>query len=138
MRKKQWCLKYVLPHLNLHQLAEKSDLEQTYRVFFNEPICILFGINLFTENLVSAIRLFKWLLISLNTEKLRSASAYVAGRVHPITSKIIKFEEDSGSADTKEFIKVSGKSALSDRLEHTLDHLDASLSNDLEVGRLSL
>jgi len=43
------------------------------------------------ENLVSAIQLLKWLLVSLNREKLRSASADLAGRVHPDASKMIMF-----------------------------------------------
>ncbi|KAK2149188.1 hypothetical protein LSH36_463g04007 [Paralvinella palmiformis] len=43
------------------------------------------------ENLVSAIRLLIWLLISLNTEKLRSASADVTGRVLANTSKFLMF-----------------------------------------------
>ena len=84
-----------------------------------------------------AIQLLKWLLISLNTEKLRSASADVARRVHPNTSKILMFGKESGSADTKDFIKVLAKSALPDCLEHTLNHLDTSLSNDLRVSRSS-
>jgi hypothetical protein len=63
-------------------------------------------INVKAENLVSAIRLLKWLLISLNTEKLSSASADMAGRVHPNISKILMFENQSGSANTKDFIKV--------------------------------
>ena len=40
--------KILLPHVNLHQLVEKAGLEQMYRVFFNEPICNLFGIDVFT------------------------------------------------------------------------------------------
>jgi len=59
---------------------------------------------------VSAIRLLKWFLIGLNTEKLQSASADVAGRVHPNTSKILMLGKESGYADTKDFIKVSGNS----------------------------
>jgi len=45
---------------------------------------------------VSAIHLLKWLLISLNTEKLCSASADVASRVHPNTSQIIMFGKEPG------------------------------------------
>ena len=41
------------------------------------------------------------------------------------------------SADNKDFIKVPGKSALSDCLNHILNHLDTSLSNDLGVGMSS-
>ena len=67
---------------------------------------------------MSAIQLLEWLLISLNTEKLRSASADVASRVHPNTSQIIMFGKEAESADTKDFIKVSGKSSLSDCLDH--------------------
>jgi len=62
------------------------------------------------ENRVSAIQVLGWLLISLNTEKLRSASADVTGRVHVNTSKIIIFGKEFVSADTKDFIEVSGKS----------------------------
>jgi len=48
MKKKQWCLKYLLPHVNLHQLVEKAALEHTSSVFFNELICNLFGIDVLT------------------------------------------------------------------------------------------
>jgi len=75
---------------------------------------------------VSAIQPFKWLLISLNTEKLRSVSTDVTGRVRANTSKIQMFGKESGSADTKDFIKVSSKLALSDCLDHILNHLDIS------------
>ena len=78
---------------------------------------------------MSAIKLLKWLLISLNTEKLRSASADVTCRVYANTRNILMFG--------KNFIVVSGKSALSDCLDHILKHLDTSLSNDLRVGRSS-
>ena len=67
-------------------------------------------IRVLLENLVSVIQLLKWLLINLNTEKLRSVSADVAGKVHHNTSKILMFGEISGSADTEDFIKISGKS----------------------------
>jgi len=83
---------------------------------------------------VSAIQLLKWLLISLNIEKLRSASADVANRVHPNISKILMFGKGPGSADTKDFIKVSSKSVMSDCLDHILNHLDTSLSNYLGAG----
>ena len=63
--------------------------------------------------------------------------ADVAGRIYPNTSKILMLEKISGSVYTKDFIKVSGKSTLSDCLEHILKHLDTSLSNDLGVGRSS-
>ena len=86
---------------------------------------------------MSAIQLLKWLLISLNTEELRSSLEDVASRVHHNISKILMFGKESGSADTKDFIKVSGKSALSDCLDHILNHLDTSLSNYLGVGRSS-
>ena len=76
-------------------------------------------------------------LIGLNTKKLCSASADVASKEHPNTSNIIMFGKESGSADTKDFIKVSGKSALSDCLNHILNHLDTSLSNDLGVSKSS-
>jgi len=39
--------------------------------------------------------------------------------------------------DTKHLIKISHKSALSDSLDHILNHLDTSLSNDLGVSRSS-
>ena len=78
---------------------------------------------------MSAIQVFKWLQISLNTEKLRSA-----GSVHPGISKIIMFGRESGSVYTKDFIKVSSKSALSDCLQNILNHLNTSLSNDLGVS----
>jgi len=77
-----------------------------------------------SENLVSAIQLLKWLLISFNTNKLRSASADVASRVHPNTSKFLMFGKKSGSADTKDFIKTSDISALSGCRNHILHHLD--------------
>ena len=48
MTKEQRCLIYVLPHVNLDQLVEKDDLEKTSMVFFNEPICNYFGIDVFT------------------------------------------------------------------------------------------
>ena len=86
---------------------------------------------------MSAIQLLKWLLNSLNTDKLCSASADVASRVHANTSKIRMFGKESGSPDTKDFIKVSGKSTLSEWLDHILNHLDTSLSNDLGVSRSS-
>jgi len=73
---------------------------------------------------VSAIRLLKWLLISLNIKKLLCASANVTARVYASTSKIIMFGKESGSADTKDFIKVSVKSALSDYMDHIFNHLD--------------
>jgi len=63
---------------------------------------------------MSRQKILEWLLISLNAEKLRSASADEASRAHPNISKIPMFRKESGSADTKDFIKVSGKSALSD------------------------
>jgi len=47
------------------------------------------------------------------------------------------FRKESGSENTKDFIKVPGKSALSESLDHSLKHLDTSLSNDLEVTRSS-
>jgi len=49
-------------------------------------LCIF--INVQAENLVSAIRLIKSFLISLNTEKLRSASADEAAGVPSNTRKI--------------------------------------------------
>ena len=86
---------------------------------------------------MSAIQLLKWLLISLNAKNLRSASADVANRVHPNTSKIIMFGKESGFKDTKDSIKVSAKSARSECLDHILNHLDSLLSNDLGVSRSS-
>ena len=47
------------------------------------------------------------------------------------------FGKETEPADTKDFIKVSGKSGLSDCLDHTLNHLDTSLYNDLGVDRSS-
>ncbi|KAK2151148.1 hypothetical protein LSH36_374g01009 [Paralvinella palmiformis] len=47
---------------------------------------------------------------NLNTEKLRSASGDVAARVHPNASNTLMFGNESGSADSKEVIKVSGPS----------------------------
>ena len=85
----------------------------------------------------NAIELIKWLLISLNTEKLRSASADVASRVHPNTSKILIFGKESGSSDTKDFIKVSSKLVLSHCLDQIMNHLDTLLFKDLEVSRSS-
>jgi len=67
---------------------------------------------------VSAIQLIKWLLISPKAGKLRSASADMVSRVHPNTIKM--FGKESGSPNTKDFIKVSGKSALSDCFDHIL------------------
>ena len=90
---------------------------------------------------MSAIQVLKLLFISLNTEKLRSASPDVTGRVHANTGKIIIFGKESGSADTKDFIKVSGKSALSDCLDQILNHLDTSLSYamiQIALGEASL
>jgi len=72
---------------------------------------------------VSAIPLLKWILISPNTEKLPPGSADMACRVHPNTSKFLMFGKESGSADTKDFIKVSGKSALSDCLDQILNRI---------------
>jgi len=43
------------------------------------------------------------------------------------------FGKKSGSTDTKDFIKVSGKSILSDCLDHIWNNLDTSLSNDLGI-----
>jgi len=86
---------------------------------------------------VSANRLLKWLLISLNKEKLCSAFVDVTGSVHANISKIIMSGKESGSADTKDFIKVSGKSALSYCLDHIFNHLDTSLSNNVGVSRSS-
>ena len=74
---------------------------------------------------MSVIRFLKWLLVSLNTEKLGTDSADVAN-----IRKIVMFGKESGSADTTNFMKVSGKSALSDCLDHILNYLDTSLSND--------
>jgi len=71
---------------------------------------------------VSAIRLLKWLLVSLNTDKLRSTSAGVASRVYPNTSKILMFGKESGSADSMDFIKVLGKWALLECLDNLLNH----------------
>ena len=45
------------------------------------------------------------------------------------TSKIMVFGKESGSTDSSDFLKVPGKSALSDYLDHILNHLDTSLSN---------
>jgi len=84
-----------------------------------------------------AIQLLKWILISLTTEKLLSVSTDVAGRVHPNTRKSIMFGKESGSADTNDFIKVSGKSALPDCLDQILNQLDTSLYNNLGVNRWS-
>jgi len=86
---------------------------------------------------MSAIQILKWLLISLNAENQRSASADGVSRVHHNTSKIPMFGKEYGSADTKDFIKVSGKSVQSDCLGHILNHLDTSLSNDFGVSRSS-
>ena len=58
-------------------------------------------------------------------------------RVNPNTSKTIMFGKQSGAAGAKDFIKVSGKSALSDCLDNILNHLDTSLSNALGVGMSS-
>ena len=74
-------------------------------VFWNRSVyCNIFSL---------VLRLLKWPLISLNTKKLSFASAAVAGRVHPNTSKFLMSGKISGSGDTNDFIKVSGKSALS-------------------------
>ena len=113
---------------------------------FTSVICNLFGIDVFTvmyfhypnvklENLVSDIRLLKWLLVSLNTERLHSASTDMASRVHTNTSKILMFGQESGSANTKDFSNASSQSALLDCLDHLLNHLDTTLSNDLGVIR---
>ena len=83
---------------------------------------------------MSAIQLLTWFF---NIEKLRSASADKANRVHPNTNKIVMSGKISRSADSKDFINVSGKLALSACLDRMLNHLDTSLSNGLEVGRSS-
>jgi len=62
--------------------------------------------------------------VSLKTEKLRSAPADVAGREHYNTSKVLMFGKIPESGDAKDFMKVSGKSAQSDCLDHILNHLD--------------
>jgi len=84
---------------------------------------------------VSLIQLLKWLLVSLNTERLHSASTDMASRVHTNTSKILMFGQESGSANTKDFSNASSQSALLDCLDHLLNHLDTTLSNDLGVIR---
>ena len=89
------------------------------------------------ENLVLAIQLLKWLSISLNTEKLRFAFADMADKIHPNTSHILIIGNISGSRDTKDFIKVSGRTPLPNCLDHILNHLYTSLSNDFGVGRSS-
>jgi len=86
---------------------------------------------------VSAIQLLKWVLISLNTEKLGSTPEDVAIRVHRNTSKILMFGKESGTADTKDYINVSDKWVLSYCLDHILNHMDTSLANDLGVSRSS-
>ena len=48
-------------------------------------------------------------------------------------TSVLIFGKESVSADTKDFIKVSGKSTPSDCLDHILNHLDTSLSNDIGV-----
>ena len=54
-----------------------------------------------------------------------------------LTADVNISEKESGSADTKDFIKVAGKSSLSDCLDDILNHRDTSLSNDLGVARSS-
>ena len=58
--------------------------------------CNVFSLMLSQKplSLVSAIQLLKWLLISLNTWKPRSASADVTSRVYPNTSKILCSERN--------------------------------------------
>ena len=80
---------------------------------------------------MSAIQLLKWLLISLNTEKLRPTSVDVTGTVQADISKIRIFGNESGSGDTKNFIKYQ------ECLDHLWKHLDTSLSNDLRISRSS-
>jgi len=79
-------------------------------------------INVKAENLVSVMWFFKWNLISLNTEKLRSASACVTDRVHANTSKILMFGKESGSADTKDFTKYQVNRPCPTALNHILNH----------------
>jgi len=108
LEKKTVLLKFLLPLINLHQLLEKAGYEQTSWVFFNKPIRNLFWNRCVYGNvfsLMSRQKTLKWPLISLNTEKLRSASADVSDRVHHNTSKILILGKEPGSADTKDSIK---------------------------------